>query len=70
MRHSARECREIKKLAEQYCKQLKQQQPEDDAPSHQWEGKLKADPEEDKDDRLGFQKAKRDLKAGYSHSHS
>jgi hypothetical protein len=33
--------------------QLKQQR-NDGAPSHQWEGKQKADPEEDKEDGMGF----------------
>jgi hypothetical protein len=39
-------------------------------PSHQREGKQNADPEEDKEDIMGFQKAKRDLKAIYGHSDS
>jgi hypothetical protein len=69
MCHSTEECREIKRLAEQYREQLKQQR-DDDMPSHQQEGKQKVDPEEDKDDGLGFQKAKRDLKAVYGHSDS
>jgi hypothetical protein len=38
---------------EQYREQLKQQH-NDGAPSCQQEGKQKEDPEEDKDDRLGF----------------
>jgi hypothetical protein len=69
MRHNTEECREIKKLTEQYCEQLKQQR-NDGTPSRQWEGKQKEDPEEDKEDGLGFQKAKRDLKAIYDHSDS
>jgi hypothetical protein len=69
MCHSTEECQEIKRLAEQYREQLKQQR-DDDMPSHQQEGKQKVDPEEDKDDGLGFQKAKRDLKAVYGHSDS
>jgi hypothetical protein len=69
MRHSAEECQEIKKLTELYHEQLKQQCG-DDAPSHQREGKQKADPEEHKEDGMGFQKAKRDLKAIYGHSDS
>jgi hypothetical protein len=52
---------------EQYCDQRKQQQREDGAPSRQWEGKQKMDPEEDKDEGLGFQQAERDLKAVYVH---
>jgi hypothetical protein len=66
-RHNAEECREIKKLTEQYREQLKQQRGEG-APSRQREGKQKADPEEDKEDEMGFQKSKRDLKAIYGHS--
>jgi hypothetical protein len=68
-RHSAKEYQEIKKLTEQYREQLKQQRV-DGAPSHQWEGKQKADPEEDKEDKMGFQKDKRDLKTIYDHSDS
>jgi hypothetical protein len=52
---------------EQYCEQLKQLH-NDGAPSCLQEGKQKEDPEEEKDDRLGFQKAKRDLKAVYGDS--
>jgi hypothetical protein len=69
MRHNAEECREIKKLVEQYHKQLKQQRG-DGVPSHQWEGKQNSDPEEDKKDGMGFQKAKRDLKTIYGHCDS
>jgi hypothetical protein len=69
MRHSTEECREIKKLTKQYREQLKQHRG-DGAPSRQREGKQKADPEEDKENRMGFQKAKRDLKAVYGHSDS
>jgi hypothetical protein len=68
-RHSAEECQEIKKLTEQYREQLKQQRG-DGTPSRQREGKQKSDPEEDKEDRMGSQKAKRDLKAVYGHSDS
>jgi hypothetical protein len=53
----------------QYREQLKQQRG-DRVPSHQQEGKQKADPEEDKEDGMGFQKAKRDLKAVYGYSDS
>jgi hypothetical protein len=67
--HFTRVWGEIKKLAEQYREQLKQQRYEG-APSRQWEGKQKEDPEEDKEDGLGFQKAKRELKAVYGHSDS
>jgi hypothetical protein len=69
MSHSTKECREIKKLVEQYREQLKQQC-NNSTPSRQREGKQKEDTEEDKDDGLGFQKAKRDLKAVYGHSDS
>jgi hypothetical protein len=67
--HSAEECQEIKKLTEWYHEQLKQQRG-DGVPSRQWEGKQKVDPEEDKEDGMGFQKTKRDLKAVYGHSDS
>jgi hypothetical protein len=67
--HNVEECWKIKKLTEQYREHLKQQR-DDSAPSHQREGKQKVDPVEDKDDGLGFQKAKMDLKAIYSHSNS
>jgi hypothetical protein len=43
MCHSIEECREIKKLVEQYREQLKQQRG-DGMPSCQWEGKQKANP--------------------------
>jgi hypothetical protein len=69
MRHIIEECREIKKLTEQYRQQLKQLR-DNGMPSCKWEGKQKVDPKEDKDDRLGFQKAKRDLKVIYGHSDS
>jgi hypothetical protein len=52
-RHNAEEYREMKKLVEQYCEQLKQQRG-DGAPSPQREGKQKADPEEDKEDGMVF----------------
>jgi hypothetical protein len=60
--HNTKEYREIKKLTEQYREQLKQQRG-DGAPSRQREGKQKTDLEEDKEDEMWFQKAKRDLKA-------
>jgi hypothetical protein len=69
MRHSVEEYREIKKLMKQYHEQLKQHRG-DGAPSRQREGKQKADPEEDKENGMGFQKAKSDLKAVYGHSDS
>jgi hypothetical protein len=51
--HNTEEYREIKKLAEQYREQLKQQRG-DGAPSRQQEGKQKIDPEEDKEDGMWF----------------
>jgi hypothetical protein len=39
-------------------------------PSRQWEGKQKADPEEDKEEKMEYQDAKRTLKAVYDHSDS
>jgi hypothetical protein len=63
------ECREIKKLAEQFREKM-QQQRQDGAPSHQREGKQKVDSQEEKDTEMKFQDAKRALKAVYSHSDS
>jgi hypothetical protein len=67
--HLSAECPEIKKLTEQYREHLKQQR-DDGTPSRQREGKQKVDPEKDKDDGLGFQETKRDLKTVYGHSDS
>jgi hypothetical protein len=39
-------------------------------PSRQWEGKQKADLEEDKEEKMEYQDAKRTLKAVYDHSDS
>jgi hypothetical protein len=69
MHHNTEECREIKKLTEHYHEQLKQQC-NNGVPSRQREGKQEEDPEEDKEDGLGFQKAKRDLRVVYGHSDS
>jgi hypothetical protein len=69
MHHTASECREIKKLAEQFCEKM-QQQRQDGAPSRQWEGKQKVDSQEEKDAEMEFQNAKRALKAIYGHSDS
>jgi hypothetical protein len=44
MRHSMLECREIKKLAEQFCDKMQQQQCQDGTSSRQPEGKQKMDP--------------------------
>jgi hypothetical protein len=41
-RHTAAECRKIKKLVEQFCETM-QQQRQDGAPSRQREGKQKVD---------------------------
>jgi hypothetical protein len=68
-RHTASECREIKKLVEQFCDKM-QQQRQDGAPSHQREGKQKVDPQEEKDVEIEFQDARRALKAIYGHSDS
>jgi hypothetical protein len=69
MRHTASECREIKKLTEQFCEKM-QQQRQDGAPSRQREGKQKVDLQEEKDVEMEFQDAKRALKAVYGHSDS
>jgi hypothetical protein len=53
MCHTAVECREIKKLAEQFYEKV-QQQCQDGAPSHQWEGKQKVDSQEEKDAEMEF----------------
>jgi hypothetical protein len=68
-RHSASECREIKKLAEQFREKI-QQQRQDGAPSQQREGKQKVDSQEEKDEEMEFQDAKKALKAVYGHSDS
>jgi hypothetical protein len=63
------EYQEIKKLTEQFCE--KQQQPHlEDAPSRQQDGKQKMDPEEDKDEEMAFQNAKREMKPVHDHSES
>jgi hypothetical protein len=67
-RHTAAECREIKKLAEQFREKMQQRQ--DGVPSRQWEGKQKVDSQEQKDAEMEFQDAKRALKAIYGHSDS
>jgi hypothetical protein len=54
--HIASECQEIKKLVEQFCKKM-QQQCQDGAPSHQWEGKQKVDYQKEKDAEMEFQDA-------------
>jgi hypothetical protein len=66
-RHNASECREIKKLAEQFREKM-QQQRQDGTPSRQREGKQKMDPLEEKDVEMECQDVKRALKAVYGHS--
>jgi hypothetical protein len=68
-RHTEAECREIKKLVEQFCEKM-QQQCQDGVPSCQWEGKQKVDSQEEKDTEMEFQDAKRALKVVYGHSDS
>jgi hypothetical protein len=68
-RHTASECREIKKLAEQFREKM-QQQRHDGSSSRQREGKQKMDSQEEKDAEMEFQDAKRALKAVYVHSNS
>jgi hypothetical protein len=68
-RHTASECREIKKLTEQFRKKM-QQQRQDGSPSCQQEGKQKVDPQEEKDAEMEFQDAKRALKVVYGYSDS
>jgi hypothetical protein len=68
-RHTVLECREIKKLAEQFREKM-QQQRQDGAPSHQREGKQKVDSQEEKDAEMEFHDAQRALKAVYDHSNS
>jgi hypothetical protein len=67
-RHTAAECREIKKLAEQFREKMQQHQ--DGVPYRQREGKQKLDSQEEKDVEMEFQDAKRALKAIYDHSDS
>jgi hypothetical protein len=68
--HTAAECQEIKKLAEQFYEKMQHQQRQDGTPSRQWEGKQKVDSQEEKDAEMEFQDAKRPLKAVYGHSDS
>jgi hypothetical protein len=68
-RHSASVCREIKKLGEQFHEKI-QQQRQDGAPSRQWEGKQRMDPQEEKDVDMEIQDAKRALRAVFGHSDS
>jgi hypothetical protein len=68
LRHTASECRKIKKLAEQFRKKMQQQSRQDGAPSHQREGKQKVNKREE--EKMEFQDAKRALKAVYGNSDS
>jgi hypothetical protein len=54
------ECRQIKKLVEQFREKMQQQ----------WEGKQKMGPQEEKDVEMEFQDAKRSLRVVYGHSDS
>jgi hypothetical protein len=67
-RHTVAECREIKKLAEQFHEKMQQRQ--DGTPSRQREGKQKVNSQEEKDKEMEFQYTKRALKAVYGHSDS
>jgi hypothetical protein len=67
-RHTASECQEIKKLAEQFCEKMQQQSCQDGAPSRQREGKQKVGKREEEE--MEFQDAKRALKAVYGNSDS
>jgi hypothetical protein len=68
-RHDVGECWEIRKLTEQF-REKQQQLRQEGAPSRQWEGKQKVNLEEENDEEMEFQKAKRDLKPIYGHSNS
>jgi hypothetical protein len=68
-RHTASECREIKKLAKQFREKMQQQSCQDGAPSCRWEGKQKVDKREEEEE-MEFQNAKRALKAVYGNSDS
>jgi hypothetical protein len=62
----------VKKVAEQFHEQQKEQSRHDGSPPHQWEGKQQVIQEGDnkKDEEMSFQKAKRVLKAIYGYSNS
>jgi hypothetical protein len=51
--HNVAECREIRKLTEQFREKM-QQQRQYDAPSRQQEGKQKVDSQEEKDTEIEF----------------
>jgi hypothetical protein len=67
-RHTASECWEIKKLAEQFHEKMQQHSRQDGAPSRQREGKQKVGKREEEE--MEFQDAKRALKAVYGNSDS
>jgi hypothetical protein len=69
MCHTMCECREIKKLTQQFHKK-QQQAHKEGAPSRQWEGKQKMDLEEEKDEEIAFQNAKKEMMVIYGHSDS
>jgi hypothetical protein len=48
-RHTASECQEIKKLAEQFREKMQQQSRQDGMPSRQREGKQKMDKREEEE---------------------
>jgi hypothetical protein len=65
--HNNEECREIKKLVEQFHEQQKLQPRRDGTTPWQWEGKQKVVPKDDKDEEMEFQDTKSSLKAVYVH---
>jgi hypothetical protein len=67
-RHIVLECREIKKLVEQFREKMQQQSCQDGAPSRQREGKQKIGKREEEE--MEFQDAKRALKAVYGNFNS
>jgi hypothetical protein len=69
-RHSAEECREIWKLAEQFCKEQKQQPRHDGSPPRQREGKQHVAREANDKEEMEFQNTKRVIKVIYGHSNS
>jgi hypothetical protein len=68
--HNVKECWEIKKLAEKYREQMKQQLCHEGVPSRQQEGKEKVGPKAEKEEEMEFQNAKRALKDVAGHSDS
>jgi hypothetical protein len=66
--HSAKECRKIKKLMEQFREQQKQQSLQDDTPPRQQDGKQEVAHEGDGEAKMEFQNAKRPIKVVYGQS--